>query len=109
MFLRTFTGPDGQSHPEEHDDPPMGKVEIDEEAGVNIRAWPPGTFIDFHNTPRRQYMITLSGEAEIGYGDGQTRRQKAGDIHFEDDLTGQGHTFRVIGDQPRVYLRIAVK
>ena len=109
MFIHSYTGSDGQSHPKEYDEVPIGKLEIDDVEGVRVHAFPTGTFIDWHNTPRRLFMVTLSGEAEIGYGDGQTRRMKPGDIHFEDDVTGQGHTFRVIGDAPRVTLVIPIK
>ena len=108
MFLHTYTGSDGQSHPMDYDAPPIGKIELEERDPISIMMFPAGTFIDWH-TSERLYMVTLSGEAEIGYGDGQTRRLKPGDIHFEDDVTGQGHTFRVIGDKPRVTLMIPVK
>lgn len=110
MFLHSYVGSDGQSHPKEYDEPPIGKLEIEDPEGIRITAFPAGTFEDWHNTPRRLFMVTLAGgEAEIGYRDGQTRRMKPGDIHFEDDVTGQGHTFKVIGDGPRVTLVIPVK
>jgi quercetin dioxygenase-like cupin family protein len=113
MFIRSYTGTDGQLHPQEYDDIPNGRINVDlsegQPQGLSIRAIPPGHFRDFHNPPRKVMMVTLSGEGEIGYGDGTKRRVKAGDIHFEDDVTGQGHTFGVVGDKPRVTLVIPVK
>jgi quercetin dioxygenase-like cupin family protein len=119
MLLRSYTGTDMQSHSQEYEDIPNGLVSVDLSEGaqfqgqsfdgISIRAIKPGTFSDFHNPPRRLMMITLSGEAEIGYGDGTTRRLKAGDVHVEDDTTGQGHTFKVMGDVPRVTLIIPLK
>lgn len=44
----------------------------------------------------------MSGEAEIGLGDGTIRRLGSGDVHMAEDLTGHGHTTRVVGQGPRV-------
>ena len=40
--------------------------------------------------PQRQYIITLSGEAEIGLSDGTIHRLEPGDVHMVEDLTGGG-------------------
>lgn len=55
-----------------------------------------------HNAPRRQYVITLTGEVEIGLGDGTTHRFGAGHVTLAEDLTGRGHTTRVVGSQARM-------
>jgi hypothetical protein len=52
--------------------------------------------------PRRQYSITLSGQAEIEVGDGTVARLGPGDVLLAEDLTGQGHIMRVIGNVPRL-------
>lgn len=62
----------------------------------------PGYFSDWHIAPRRQYIITLSGEAEIGLKDGTVHRLGPGDVNLAEDLTGNGHTTRVVSDVPRV-------
>ena len=59
-----------------------------------------GTFIDWHPAPRRQYVIILSGQLEIGLGDGTVRRFGPGDARLVEDTTGRGHTTRVIGTEP---------
>jgi len=61
---------------------------------------PVGTFIDWHPAPRRQYVIILSGQLEIGLSDGTVRRFGPGDARLVEDVTGKGHTTRVIGSEP---------
>ena len=101
--IRLYTGDDGQSHIEEIDlmeylawKSLLGVI------GIVFRSSPPGYFSDWHIAPRRQYIITLSGEAEIGLKDGTVYRLKAGDVNLAEDLTGSGHTTRVVSDVPRV-------
>ncbi|MGH8059383.1 MAG: hypothetical protein ACREOH_19455 [Candidatus Entotheonellia bacterium] len=67
-----------------------------------FRSTPPGTFSDWHTAPRRQYVITLSGAAEIGLRDGTIHRLGPGDVNMAEDLNGHGHTTRVVGQVPRV-------
>lgn len=61
---------------------------------------PVGTFIDWHPAPRRQYVIILSGQLEIGLGDGSIRQFGPGDARLVEDTTGKGHTTRVVGSEP---------
>ena len=73
--IRLFSGDDGESHIEEID--PSTHPEwsaLHEAKGIIFRALEPGFFSDWHVAPRRQYLITLSGEAEIGLGDGKVYR-----------------------------------
>lgn len=100
---RLYTGSDGQTHIEFMDlesHPELGTLHKAE--GIQFRAAPPGHFIDWHPAPRRQYVITISGQVEIGLGDGTVHRFGPGHVNLAEDLTGQGHTTRVIGDKPRV-------
>ena len=76
--------------------------------GLTFRVSPPGYVLDWHCAPRRQYSISLAGEAEIEVGDGTVARLGPGDVLLAEDLTGQGHITRVIGDQPRFYAVIPV-
>lgn len=102
-IYRLYSGDDGESHIEELDlaaHPDL--TTLHGAKGVVFRASQPGYFSDWHKAPRRQYVITLSGEAEIGLGDGSIHRLKAGDVNLAEDLTGHGHTTRVVGDVPRV-------
>ena len=100
---RLYTGADGQSHLEELD--PATRPELTTlhaTKGVVFRTTQPGHFTDWHNAPRRQYVITLEGQMEIGLGDGTVRRFGPGHVTLAEDLTGKGHTTRVVGNQPRL-------
>ncbi len=116
QFLRVYTGPDGQSRLEPYEPPfedfldtegAYGRgTPLQPTTGMTIRISPPDYFLDFHCAPRRQYTVTLAGQGEIGLGDGSTYRVGPGDVLLAEDLTGQGHTTRVVGDEQRVYLVI---
>ena len=104
MLVRIYSGEDGQSHFEELDFPtgPAGRSPLQEAKGISFSRFEPGQFMDWHNAPRRQYVITLSGQVEIGIGDGTVRKLGPGDVLLAEDLTGRGHTTRVVGKQTRV-------
>jgi uncharacterized cupin superfamily protein len=102
-ITRLYTGEDGQSHLEELDlasQPQLTSLLATK--GIVFRSTEPGHFSDWHNAPRRQFVITLSGEVEIGLGDGTVHRFGPGHVNLVEDLTGKGHTTRVVGNQPRV-------
>jgi len=71
--------------------------------GITFRVSPPGYVLGWHCAPRRQYSIALSGTAEIEVGDGTVARIGPGDVVLAEDLTGQGHITRVVGERPRFY------
>jgi hypothetical protein len=72
---------------------------------VIFRENPVGASLDFHNTPRRQFVITISGVGELECGDGTQRRLGPGDILLADDTTGQGHITREIqGPRRTIYV-----
>ena len=115
-YVRVYTGDDGKSHIEDFQPPfePFVDVEgahgdgtpMENTSGFTIRRSAPDYFLDYHTAPRRQYTVTLSGQIEISTGDGTVRRCGPGDILLAEDLTGQVHTTRVVGGEPRVYLVI---
>jgi quercetin dioxygenase-like cupin family protein len=109
MIVRIYTGDDGQTHFEELALPEdeVHNVAIREGATLVLRQFPPDYFSDWHTAPRRQYIFILSGQMEIGIGDGSTRCFGPGDVVLADDLTGQGHTTRSLGE-PRVSATVAV-
>ena len=64
---RLYTGADGQSHIE--------GIDVTQQADwrkglpatqISFRVWPKGEFLDWHPAPRRQFVIILSGQLEIG-------------------------------------------
>ena len=102
-IYRLYTGDDGQSHFEDQDLASHKELMTPKPTtGISFAESPPGDFIDWHPAPRRQYVISLSGQLEIGLGDGTFRRFGPGDARLVEDTTGQGHTTRVVGDQPSI-------
>ncbi len=111
-IFRVYSGSDGKSHIAEEpmDLKPFKDVEgsygegtpMQTASGIAFRIFPPGYELKWHCAPRRQYSITLSGHAEIEVGDGTIARVGPGDIVLAEDLTGEGHVTRVVGNEPRL-------
>ena len=102
-FFRLYSGDDGESHMDEvilENAPNL--TDLHDAKRVVFRSAPIGRVSDWHNAPRRQYIITLSGEAEIELGDGKIVHLGAGDVNMAEDMTGHGHITRVVGNAPRV-------
>jgi uncharacterized cupin superfamily protein len=59
-------------------------------------------FVDWHNAPRRQFVVNLTGEVEITVSDGEKRRFGPGTILLAEDVTGKGHISRGVGDSERL-------
>ncbi|HWO43238.1 MAG TPA: hypothetical protein VNO43_15655 [Candidatus Eisenbacteria bacterium] len=113
-ITRIYTGPDNESHFEEIDvefkfNGDMEVSPTEPATGIYFRRAPAHHVNDFHPAPRRQYIITLSGQVEIETGDGTVRRFGKGDIMLADDTSGHGHITRVVGNDPRVYVTIPLK
>jgi quercetin dioxygenase-like cupin family protein len=97
--VRVFTDDEGESHFEDRELPLVdvgyGRASQGVLAdAVTFRETPPGGQIDFHNPPRRQFIIFLKGEAQLEASDGSTRRLGPGDVLLTDDVTGRGHRLR---------------
>ena len=54
--------------------------------GIIFRETKPENEVDWHNAPRRQYIITLAGHAELVLSGGQTLQVGPGSIELADDL-----------------------
>lgn len=63
-------------------------------------------FINWHNAPRRQFVVNLTGTVEIVASDGEKRLLGPGSILLAEDLTGKGHTSRGLGGEERISLFI---
>lgn len=112
IVTRIFTGPDGQTHAEEitvkltRGDVSTEVSEMARATGVQFRRQAPNYFEDWHTSPRKQYVITLSGRGEIELGDGKKIPLGPGQILLVEDLTGKGHISRGVGTQERISLLI---
>ncbi len=109
-ITRVYTGDDGESHFEElevdltaGDRAGIGRLsELWPATGVVFRETGPEYDLDWHQAPRRQLVVMLSGGGvEIEVGSGERRRLRAGDILLAEDTSGRGHRSRAIDDTPR--------
>ena len=106
-MLRVYTGDDGASHFEDvdidlDDQGPMGRISrLWRGKGVIFREVDGDYALDYHNAPRRQFVINLSGSVDIEIGDGTVRRLGPGDILLAEDTTGQGHISRAVNGESR--------
>ena len=76
---------------------------------ISFQEQPAGNYLDWHPAPRRQFVIILSGQLEIGLGDGSKHVFGPGDARLVEDTTGQGHTTGVYGDEACVTATIPLK
>ncbi len=95
QFCRMYTGDDGKTHFEELDQTEGGKLF---QTALTVKALMfkndqnRDDLHGWHNAPRRQWCITLSGTCAIGIGDGTVKTFGPGDVFLAEDVTGQGHT-----------------
>jgi hypothetical protein len=103
-ITRLYTGTDNQSHFEEIEVPfesrgGFGLFTIPEPAkSVFFREILPVWEYTWHNVVCREYVITIDGEAEVEVGSGEKRVFRRGDVLLAEDLVGQGHRTRVVGN-----------
>ncbi len=111
--VRLFTGDDGRSHVEQ------GEVALDPAGRNEASAWmpagpvrfqedPPGSALDWHDAPQRQYVITLAGTLEFTTRDGETFTVEPGVVLLAEDTAGTGHRWRLVDDRPwqRLYVQL---
>ncbi len=68
--------------------------------GMIFREFSPTYSLDWHNSPRRQYVIHLDNGIQITVSDGESRVIGAGEVLLEEDTTGKGHLSKAINDRP---------
>lgn len=109
---RLYTGPDGKTKAEEYEIPlkPQGRgTELSATVAVTslqFRRTNQDYNLDWHPAPRRQYVITLSGESEVELEGGKKILLGPGHILLAEDTTGQGHISRAVGSKDRISLFI---
>ncbi len=114
-ITRIYTGDDGESHFEDVE------VELSERGragqisqpvkatGILFRETDGSYELDFHNAPRRQYVINLDGHVEIETGDGTKRVLGPGEVLLAEDTTGRGHKSRAVDGRPRRSLFVTLE
>jgi quercetin dioxygenase-like cupin family protein len=108
MITRIYTGPDGLSHAEQVEMKLNGGAsEMINATGVQFSSRPPAPASDWHTGPMRQYVITLSGRAELEVADGKKVAVGPGQINLIEDTTGKGHITRNLEDRIVVTIPLA--
>jgi len=112
QIVRVYTGADGESHFEDIDvefdqSGPFGRISAMVKAkGVIFREVGGDYDLDFHNAPRRQYVVNLTGSVDLIVGDGTRRRLGPGSVLLAEDTTGRGHKSQNVAGEPRTCLFI---
>ena len=106
-ITRVYTGDDGESHFEDVeielvDRGGIGWIsKLQDATGVVFRETDGDYDFDFHNAPRRQYVINLDAAVELEVGDGTKRILGPGEVLLAEDTTGRGHRSRAVESRPR--------
>jgi hypothetical protein len=103
--VRLYTTPDGGSRVEElvisPDAKPIPVTRMTAGAYRGSGARAP----DWHNAPRKQFAINMTGELEVELTDG-SRRKVGSDLVFLEDTTGKGHITRALGPITNVFIHV---
>lgn len=104
--IRVYSTADGQSHIEDLViSPNAGPVPLTRmTAGVYRGSGT--TKPDWHNAPRKQFAINMTGELEVELTNGTRRKIGAGDLVFLEDVTGRGHVTRPLGPITNLFLHV---
>lgn len=119
-YLRVYSDDDGETHFEDVEIKTAASKSPVSDARVEISDLIPANGMLFrrvvsdhdpdipHVAPRRQFVVHLSGGAELEVSDGQRRLIGPGDVVFVEDTTGKGHITRRIGEGDRVTLFVTL-
>jgi hypothetical protein len=106
-IVRVFAGDDGESHFEEMTPDQLAEiVNRVGEGDIILNRRPSPSVHDYHNAPRRQYVVNLSGVSEYEIAGGTVERLMPGDVLVAEDVTGHGHIARNLGDDIRLSLAV---
>jgi hypothetical protein len=114
LFIRLYTGDDGESHFEAIEPGYAPHLPLSERTApqsaetILFARHMPGYFMDWHPAPRRQYVVFLAGQNQITVADGTSMVFRAGDVLLAEDIGGR-HTVRVLGDEPRLSLTVPLR
>lgn len=112
-LTRLYTGTDGLTHTEQIPLKlsPVAGAPASVEESEHVKATnaylvrlAPGFVEGWHNADERRYVVAIRGQAEIEVSGGGKVLVAPGSISLAEDLTGKGHTFRVVGKEDWVAL-----
>jgi hypothetical protein len=102
-----YTDAAGQSHFEDlkiEYGPPTASGRVSARlpaTGIIFREVQPSYDLDWHNAPRRQYIINLDAGVQITASDGEARLIGAGEVVLVEDTTGKGHLSKAVENKLR--------
>lgn len=70
-------------------------------SGIIFREVKPDYDYNFHNAPRKQYLVLTDGGIEIETSTGEKRSFNTGDVLLLEDTTGKGHRTRNLEKRKR--------
>jgi quercetin dioxygenase-like cupin family protein len=94
---RLYTSPDGNSHVVRGS---IGTNKLIEAQSILFKETPAHSSLDWHDAPTTQYVITLAGVLEFTTVGGETFTIHPGEILVAEDVTGSGHKWRLVNDEP---------
>jgi hypothetical protein len=115
QIVRVYTGADGESHFEDievafAESGAFGRIsKMVKARGVLFREVDGDYDLGFHNAPRRQYVVNLTGSVDLEVGDGTRRRLGPGSILLAEDTTGRGHKSQAVAGEARTCLFIPLE
>ena len=65
--------------------------------GIIFRQTKADNDLDWHQAPRRQYIVNLDAGVKITASDGESRTIGAGEVLLVEDITGKGHLSKGLG------------
>ncbi len=69
----------------------------------------PSYDLDWHNAPRRQFIVNLTGGVRITASDGEEREIGPGEILLVEDTTGKGHLSQALDGKMRTCLFVTLE
>ena len=103
--IRVYATPDGGSKVEELVISPNAKPIDITRMTASVYRGSGARAPDWHQAPRKQFAINMSGELEVELTDG-TKRKIGSDLVFLEDTTGKGHVTRALGPITNVFLQV---
>jgi quercetin dioxygenase-like cupin family protein len=102
-IVRVLAGADGESHFEDLNAEQLAEVVSRAADGpITVSRREADHALDYHNAPRRQWVVFTAGVIELETADGSVQRMSPGDVLVAEDITGHGHIIRGVGTEDRV-------
>jgi uncharacterized cupin superfamily protein len=99
LRLETVPGPHG-------DDGALAAYTLRGTEGAQLLALKLGAREDWHNAPRRMFLIVVQGMSQVTASDGEVRRFGPGSMLLMDDAKGKGHITVAVGDVDHVAITL---